>query len=149
MLILVNTSLSTPPRPPITLYRHVTPLDRQTYHQHHRQAHSANGERIAEFSEQYEHGKTRFSSWQDNDYSSTMPNRVGFYRADNDSYYIYSPLFEKEICLPFNKKQVCETLNSMDLLIKNKNYQLFVKSTDRDKKGYFYCIKGDILTIEN
>ena len=37
----------------------------------------------------------------------------------------------------------------MDLLIKNKNYQLFVKSTDRDKKGYFYCIKGDILTIEN
>ena len=95
------------------------------------------------------HGKTRFSSWQDNDYSSTMPNRVGYYRADNDSYYIYSSLFEKEICLPFNKKQVCETLNSMDLLIKNKNYQLFVKSTDRDKKGYFYCIKGDILTIEN
>jgi len=95
------------------------------------------------------HGKTRFSSWKDNDYTSTMPNRVGFYRADNDSYYIYSSLFEKEICLPFSKKQVCETLDSMGLLIKNKNYQLFVKSTDRDKKGYFYCIKGDILTIEN
>lgn len=95
------------------------------------------------------HGKTRFSSWKDNDYTSTMPNRVGFYRADNDSYYIYSSLFEKEVCLPFSKKQVCETLDSMGVLIKNKNYQLFVKSTDRDKKGYFYCIKGDILTIEN
>ena len=94
-------------------------------------------------------GKSRFSEWEHDGYTSTMPNRVGFYRADNDSYYIYSSLFEKEICLPFNKKQVCETLNSMDLLIKNKNYQLFVKSTDRDKKGYFYCIKGDILTIEN
>ena len=57
-LILVNTSLSTPPRPPIAPYRHVKPLDRQTYHRHHRQAHSANGERIADFSEQYEHGKT-------------------------------------------------------------------------------------------
>ena len=45
------------PRPPIAPYRHVKPLDRQTYHQHHRQAHSANGERIADFSEQYEHGK--------------------------------------------------------------------------------------------
>lgn len=56
-LILVNTSLSTPPRPPIAPYRHVKPLDRQTYHRHHRQAHSANGERIADFSEQYEHGK--------------------------------------------------------------------------------------------
>ena len=94
-------------------------------------------------------GKSRFSEWEHDGYTSTMPNRVGFYRADNDSYYIYSSLFEKEICLPFNKKQVCETLNSMGLLIKNKNYQLFVKSTDRDKKGYFYCIKGDILTIEN
>ena len=31
MLILVNTSLSTPPRPPIAPYRHVTLLDRQTY----------------------------------------------------------------------------------------------------------------------
>ncbi|MEX6456173.1 hypothetical protein AB6N28_01440 [Moraxella osloensis] len=31
MLILVNTSLSPPPRPPIAPYRHVTPLDRQTY----------------------------------------------------------------------------------------------------------------------
>ena len=56
-LILVNTSLSTPPRPPIAPYRHVKPLDRQTYHRHHRQAHSANGERIADFSDQYEHGK--------------------------------------------------------------------------------------------
>ena len=56
-LILVNTSLSTPPRPPIAPYRHVKPLDRQTYHRHHRRAHSANGERIADFSEQYEHGK--------------------------------------------------------------------------------------------
>lgn len=28
----------------ITPYRHVKPLDRQTYHQHHRRAHSANGE---------------------------------------------------------------------------------------------------------
>ncbi len=46
-----------PPRPPIAPYCHVMPLDRQTYHQHHRQAHSANGERIADFSEQYEHGK--------------------------------------------------------------------------------------------
>ena len=42
----------------IAPYRHVKPLDRQTYHRHHRQAHSANGERIADFSEQYEHGKT-------------------------------------------------------------------------------------------
>ena len=58
MLILVNTSLSTPPRPPIAPYRHVKPLDRQTYYQHHRRAHSVNGERIGEFSEQYEHGKT-------------------------------------------------------------------------------------------
>ena len=33
-----------PPRPPITPYRHVKPLDWQTYHQHHRRAHSANGE---------------------------------------------------------------------------------------------------------
>ena len=28
----------------IAPYRHVKPLDRQTYYQHHRQAHSANGE---------------------------------------------------------------------------------------------------------
>ena len=42
----------------IAPYRHVKPLDRQTHYQHHRQAHSANGERIADFSEQYEHGKT-------------------------------------------------------------------------------------------
>lgn len=38
------------PRPPIAPYRHVTPLDRQTYYQHHRQAretaHAKNGERI-------------------------------------------------------------------------------------------------------
>lgn len=33
-----------PPRPPITSYRHVKPLDRKQYHQHHRRAHSANGE---------------------------------------------------------------------------------------------------------
>ena len=45
--------------PPIAPYRHVKPLDRQTHHQHHRQAHSANGERIADFSEQYEHGKKK------------------------------------------------------------------------------------------
>ena len=42
----------------IAPYRHVTPLDRQNLHRHHRQAHSVNGERIADFSEQYEHGKT-------------------------------------------------------------------------------------------
>ena len=57
MLILVNTSLSTPPRPTIAPYRHVKPLDRQTYHQHHRRAYSANGERIREFSESIKKGK--------------------------------------------------------------------------------------------
>ena len=93
-------------------------------------------------------GKSRFSEWEHDGYTSTMPNRVGFYRAENDSYYIYSSLFEKEICLPFNKKQVAETLDSMGLLLKNKGYQLNVNSSDRDKKGYFYCIKGEILLHE-
>jgi len=50
MIILVNTSLSTPPRPPIATYRYIKPLDRQTYHRHHRKAretaHAKNGERI-------------------------------------------------------------------------------------------------------
>ena len=45
-------------------YRHVKPLDRQTYYQHHRRAHSANGEHIADFSEQYEHAKKRNTQQQ-------------------------------------------------------------------------------------
>ena len=69
-------------------------------------------------------------------------------RADDDCYYIYASLFEKEVCLPFNRKQVAETLDSLNLLNKNKGYQLNVNSSDRDKKGYFYCIKGAILELE-
>ena len=93
-------------------------------------------------------GKSRFSEWKYDGHNSTLPNRVGFYRADDDSYYIYASLFEKEVCLPFNKKQVAETLDSLNLLNKNKGYQLNVNSSDRDKKGYFYCIKGAILELE-
>ena len=93
-------------------------------------------------------GKSRFSEWKYDGHNSTLPNRVGFYRADDDCYYIYASLFEKEVCLPFNRKQVAETLDSLNLLNKNKGYQLNVNSSDRDKKGYFYCIKGAILELE-
>lgn len=95
-----------------------------------------------------QHGKSRFSPWENDDYASIMPNRVGYYRAGNDSYYIYSALFERELCLPFNKKQVAETLKCLNLLHSSHGYQLNVKSIHRDKKGYFYCIKGEILNLE-
>lgn len=75
-------------------------------------------------------------------------NRIGFYRKENDCYYFHAALFEREVCLPFDKKQVAQTLLKHEVLEKNHGFQLKVNSTDRDKKGYFYCVKGAILTLD-
>ncbi len=92
------------------------------------------------------HGSSRFSDW-DSQYHERVPNRVGFYRKSEDCHYVHAALFEREVCGPFSKKQVSQVLWKLQQLQTNNGFQLRVNSTDRDKKGYFYCIKGDILNL--
>ena len=92
------------------------------------------------------HGSSRFSDWDSESYER-VPNCVGFYRKNDDCYYIHAALFDREVCSPFSRKQVCVVLDNAGMLSKSNGYQKLVKSNDRDKKGYFYCIKSDILNL--
>lgn len=88
----------------------------------------------------------RFKEW-DSDFNDRLPNRAGFYRPDSNCFYIFPIVFENEVCKGYSKKQVASVLDSKGLLHKSHGYQLNVKSTDPDKKGYFYCIKGSIIEM--
>lgn len=88
--------------------------------------------------------ETRFADWSYG--QDKRHNQAGFY--DGEVYRIYTGVFKDEVCKDFDPLQVARVLKDNDLLKCNKNYQLFVKTKDSRKNGYFYAIKADILSFE-